>query len=127
MIARLLVPDRVVLEAEVEKVIADTMTGSRCFLPRHIDFATPLVAGIVTYHLVGGEERFAAIESGVLTKKASELLVVSWRAVVSESLDDLSEQMMQRVARDEELERASRRAMAQLETRLVKELLELVR
>lgn len=127
MIARIYTPNRLVFESEVTKVVADTMTGSRGFLPNHIDWVTPLETGLVVLALSEGGERFVAVDGGVLVKKGEAVTVASPRAVVTERLEDLPQDVADWLRQDDETKRMSRRAMAQLETRFVKQFLEFVR
>lgn len=127
MTARVLTPGRLVLEVEVAKVVADTMTGSRGFLPNHIDFVTPLGTGLIVLTLTDGQERYVAVDGGVLVKKGQQLTVATTRAIAAEHLEQLPDNVAQWLRQDDETERTSRRVMAQLETRFIKEFLELVR
>lgn len=127
MIAKILTPGRLVLTTDVTKLVADTLTGSRGFLPNHIDFATPLGIGLIVLTLPDGQERYAAVDGGVLVKKGRELTVASTRVVVADRLEDLPQNVAEWLRQDDETERTSRRAMAQLETRFIKQFLEFVR
>lgn len=127
MIARVLAPDRVLFDAPVQKVVAETVGGSRGFLPHHIDWVAPLRPGLVVLTLPDGSERFVAVEGGVLVKKGDRLTVTSPRAILSESLDALPGNVARHFEEEAESERAARRAIGQLETKLVKEIVEFLR
>jgi F-type H+-transporting ATPase subunit epsilon len=43
------VPTGVLLDEPVTKVIAESPDGSFCLLPRHLDLATVLVPGLLTF------------------------------------------------------------------------------
>lgn len=124
---RVLLPDRLLLEEEAEKVVAETTAGSRGLLPRHIDFAAPLREGILVASLPGGRELYVAHDRGLLVKKGQAVTVTTRRAVASDRLDDLRERVARARVQEEEHERAARAALVQLETKIVKEFLELVR
>ena len=49
-------------------MIAEADNGSFCLLPRHIDFATALAPGLLSFEEPGGAESFLAVDSGVLVK-----------------------------------------------------------
>ncbi len=48
---RVLLPTQVLLDREVNKLTAEAEDGAFGMLPRHIDFVTMLVPGILTYTL----------------------------------------------------------------------------
>jgi len=124
---RVLLPDRALVDERVDKVVAETTAGSRGILPRHIDFVAPLAQGILVAALAGGGERFVAHDRGLLVKKGDGVTVTTIRAAASDKLEDLRAAVAW--AREMELEeaRAAGTAYAQLEYRLVKEFLELLR
>ena len=124
---RVLLPDRVLFDGEVEKVVAETTIGSRGFLPRHIDYVAPLRQGILVAALPGGKERYFAHDRGLLVKKGAMITVTTIRAVASDRLEGLPELVRDAKAHEQELARTTRAAQVRLETKLVKEFLELVR
>lgn len=124
---RVLLPDRVLFDGEVEKVVAETTFGSRGFLPRHIDFVAALRQGILVATLAEEDERYVAHDRGLLVKKGGTVTVTTIRAVVSDRLEGLREKVRQARAHEQALARTTQTAHVQLETRLVKEFLELVR
>ena len=124
---RVLLPDRVLLEEEVAKVVAETTAGLRGFLPRHIDFVAPLREGVLVVATERGDERFVAHDRGLLVKKGETVTVSTRRAVASDRLEGLRERVVRARLHETEQARSTRSALVQLETRLVKEFLELVR
>jgi len=65
MTLRVLLPEKVVLEREVQKVVAEGENGSFGLLPRHVDYVEPLVPGILSFVPVGEtDEVFAAVDEG---------------------------------------------------------------
>lgn len=127
MIVRMLLPDRLLYRADATKVVAPTTTGSRGFLPRHIDCVAPLREGIVIVTESDGKETFLATDRGLLVKKGDELTITSPRGVVSDRLEVLHDHIRRLRKEEDEFVRESRRVMVQLETRLVREFLELMR
>lgn len=127
MILRLLLPDRILSEQVVEKVVAETTAGSRGFLPRHIDFVAPLRQGILVADLAGGGERFFAHDRGLLVKKDETITVTTIRAVESDRLEGLRDKVAAARSKEQEQARSTNTALVQLEMRLVKEFLELMR
>lgn len=122
---RVLLPANVLLDQTVLKVVGEASNGSFCLLPKHCDFVTSLVPGILAFVDESGTESFVAIGDGVLTKSGSEVLVSARRAVRSESLGEL-----QRVVRDDfqtldERERVAQSVIARLEADFMRRFLAL--
>jgi F-type H+-transporting ATPase subunit epsilon len=122
---KVLLPTGVLLNEEVNKVIAEAVNGSFCLLPRHIDFVAALVPGILSFVTTKGHEVFLAVDDGVLVKSGHEVLVSSTRAVPGTELGKLKE-TVERVFRNiDDQEKAARSTMAKLEADLVRGFLEL--
>ena len=81
---KVLLPTKVMLSAEVSKVIAEGLDGSFCLLPRHADFVSALAAGVLLYETPDRREHYLAVDKGVLVKSADEVLVSARRAVKGE-------------------------------------------
>lgn len=124
---RFLLPDQVLFDGPVAQVTAETVAGSRGLLPLHIDFAAPLKQGIMVAKLPDGSERFFAHNRGLLVKKGAQVTVAAPRAVSSNRLEALRQKVAEERALEDEHARAALKALAQLETRLVREFMELVR
>lgn len=78
---KVLVPAKVIVDLEVDKVIAKSPDGYFCLLPHHVDFVSALAPGILTYEDEGGREISLAIDEGTLTKCSSEVLVATRFAI----------------------------------------------
>lgn len=124
---RVLLPDRTLFEGEVTKVRAETTSGSRGFLPRHIDYVAPLRQGFVIATDVDGKEHYVAVNRGLLVKKGDQVTVTTPQAAYSQKLDELTAEIAKAKAEEDRHARAATTAALRLETRLVKEFLELVR
>ena len=122
---KLLIPTRVVVDQEVNKIIADAEDGSMCLLPRHIDFLTALVPGILCFEDSEGNEQFAAIDEGILVKRGPGVLVSTRQAVRGVDLGQLRSTVRDQFAILDERERASHAAVAKLEASFLRGYLEL--
>jgi F-type H+-transporting ATPase subunit epsilon len=123
---RVLLPEKVVLEREVQKVVAEGENGSFGLLPRHVDYVEPLVPGILSFVPADGEdERFAAVDEGVLVKCGSEVLVSVRNAVVGPELGRLEETVRSRFERVDEREQAMRTALVKLESEVVHQFIDI--
>jgi F-type H+-transporting ATPase subunit epsilon len=121
---RVYVPSQVFEVVEVDEVIAESPQGSFALLPRHIDLATALVPGILTYITLEGDERFLAVDEGVLVKQGDEVFV-SVRAAAKGELGELREAVERMVTDVDEKERSAQTAVARLEASFVRRFLEL--
>jgi len=120
MTLRVLLPEKVVLEREVTKIVAEGKNGSFGLLPRHVDYVEPLVPGILSLVPIGDEDEvFAAVDEGVLVKCGSEVLVSVRNAVVGPELGRLEATVRDRFHRVDEREQAMRTALAKLESEVV--------
>lgn len=122
---RIVTPGERLLDANVEKVIAEAPNGSFALLPRHIDFATALRPGVLIYQSPGGDERFIGHDAGTLVKCGDEVLVAILSAVAGDDLATLQSRVENVFLQLDEQERASRAALARLEAGLIRTFIEL--
>ncbi len=117
-------PTHVLIDREVDKVVAESTHGSFCLEPRHVDYVASLVPGILSFEHEG-VERFVGVGEGVLVKVGGEVLVSVRDAVhgvdLGELRDEAAERFRRRAARGVE----SRQVAAKLEAALVQQLIEL--
>jgi F-type H+-transporting ATPase subunit epsilon len=111
---------RILLDTEVRKVTAEDDLGFFSMLPRHIDFVTGLVNGILSYELPDGAVHYAALGEGVLVKAGPDIYVSTSRAVLGEEISDLRELLEQEFIVEDEKERKVRTAAARLEADLAR-------
>ncbi|KAA3633250.1 MAG: F0F1 ATP synthase subunit epsilon [Proteobacteria bacterium] len=112
---KVLLPTEVLINESVIKVVADAVNGSFCLLPRHIDFVTALVPGILSFYTTDGVESFAAVDHGILVKVGDQVLVSTINAVRGTDLDRLQATITERFLVLDEQERVARTALARLE------------
>ncbi len=117
-------PDRILIDSQVSKVIAESATGSFCLLPRHIDHVALLVPGILSYEKVDppGEE-FLAVDEGLLVKCGSDVRVSTRNAVLSKDLGSLKQTVEDEFLELDEQERRTRSIITKLETDFVRSIL----
>jgi F-type H+-transporting ATPase subunit epsilon len=112
---RIMLPTEVLVDEAVIKVIADAENGAFCLLPRHIDFVTALVPGVLSFHTNEGAERFAAIDEGTLVKCGRDVSVSAFNGVTGSDLEQLQALVEERFIDLDEHERRARTALARLE------------
>jgi F-type H+-transporting ATPase subunit epsilon len=116
-------PTGVVLEQEAAKIVAEAPNGSFCLLPRHIDFVTALVPGILALTDPEGEEIFLAVDEGLLVKRGVEVVVSTWSAIPG-PLGELRQAISRQHRELDEREQKAREALTRLEASLVRQILE---
>ena len=120
MTLKVLIPEEIIIEEHVVKVTAEAPNGSFTLLPRHVDFVTVLVPGILAFQPEGGSEQFVAIDQGVLVKCGDEVLLSTRNAVRGPRLDRLRATVREQFEADDRRERMARSASAKLEADLVR-------
>jgi F-type H+-transporting ATPase subunit epsilon len=118
---KLLIPTQVLIDQPVTKVIAEAENGAFCLLPRHIDFLSALVPGILTFQPLDSEEVFVAVDHGILIKCGDEVLVSTQNAFRGSQLDVLKQEVAQQFYALDEQARRTRTAIARMETSLARQ------
>jgi len=122
---KVLLPTKVLLDETVTKVIAEAQNGYFCLLPRHIDFTTALMPGILSYQTEKGEEIFLAVDEGILVKFGQEILVSTRNATQSPDLDQLKRIVEKEFKTLDEHEKVARSAVAKIEANFIRRFLEI--
>lgn len=121
---KILTPEEVFLTAETPKITAEAANGHFTLLPRHIDFVTALVPGILFFDH-GNSEQFVAVDEGILIKCGGEVLVSVRNAVSSPDLGNLEKLIREEFKKLDEHEVATRAALNALETNMIRRFIEL--
>lgn len=120
---KIYLPSGIFLEEKVGKVKGESPAGGFCLLPRHIDYATALVAGIFSYTNLDGNEFFLAVDNGILVKKGREVMIAARRAVAGE-LGMLNQEVEKMLEARKERETLNRSAVAKLEAGFLRRFME---
>lgn len=121
---KVLLPMKVFIDRDVNKVIAEAGNGHFCILPKHIDFVAALVPGILSFEQ-DGEEEFLAIDEGILVKCSSNVRVSTRRAVRSKDLGTLKQTLEEEFKILDEREKKTRSILAKLELDFARRFLKL--
>ena len=122
---KILLPTHILLEESVSKVIADAENGSFCIKPRHVDFVSALVPGLLIFINELAEEIFVAIDEGILVKCGDEVLVSTRHAVPGKNLQTLKKMVDSDFRKLDEHERLARTALSRLEAGMVRHFIDL--
>ncbi|MEL6148094.1 MAG: F0F1 ATP synthase subunit epsilon [Chloroflexota bacterium] len=122
---RVILPDQIFLDTVTTSVAAEGLEGSFVLLPRHIDYTTVLVPGLLSYTNQDAETVYLAVDHGTLVKKGSDVYVSVWNAVRAEDLNDLYATVKDRFLQLSEQEKRARSVLASLEVALVRQFIDL--
>lgn len=112
---RIVVPTDTVVDDTARKVMAEAVNGWFCLLPRHVDFVTALVPGVLAYIDAEGREAFVAVDHGALVKCGRDVRVATPRAVAGADLGDLEAAVEDTFRTVDEHEQQARMAVRKLE------------
>lgn len=122
---KVLTPVQTLVDEPAVRVHAEGLEGSFCLLPRHRDWVAALQPGIVGFTTVEGQERFLAVDQGVLTKCGAEVLITVRRAVREDDLARLRQVVENEFRQLDEQERIARSTLARLEAGMIRQFLKL--
>lgn len=122
---RILLPTEIVADESAGKITASGQHGSFTLLPRHVDYLVVLLPGLLSWQPLLGEERFAAVDGGLLVKHGPDVLVSTRRAVLGTDLETLHDTIRQEFLAIDERERVARSVVARLEAGFVRRFLEM--
>jgi len=112
---KIVLPTKVFLEESARKVSAEAENGAFVLLPQHIDYATSLVPGILSFDDTNCQEHLVAVDEGLLVKVGQEVLVSVKRALGGTDLEALERLVDEEFRRLDEIEQKTRAAIARLE------------
>jgi F-type H+-transporting ATPase subunit epsilon len=124
---KIALPTQIIYDGEVSKISAEAINGSFTLLPRHIDFVTALVPGILFFDTAGEkvEEIFFAVDEGIMVKRGAEVFVSSRNAVCSDDLEALHGTIHDHFEVLDERERKARSALVRLEADFIRRYLKM--
>lgn len=117
-------PTEVLLEEDVSRIKAEAENGWFGLLPRHVDFVTALVPGVMTLEPRGKPEEYLAVDRGILVKCGQQVSVSTRNAIRGTNLAELKQAAERQFQERAEREKAARALEAKLEADLVRGLLE---
>ncbi|TRU31113.1 MAG: F0F1 ATP synthase subunit epsilon [Microcystis aeruginosa Ma_MB_F_20061100_S20] len=120
-----ILPTRILLETEVIKVTAESGSGYFCLLPHHIDFVTAILPGLLSFTTPQEQERFMAVDEGILVKSGFDVRVSTRHAVESADLGCLREAVEKQFQILDEREKRTRVALTKLEANMIRQFIEL--
>ena len=116
-------PTEILMQEEVTRIKAEAPNGWFGLLPRHIDFVTALVPGVLAFTRAGGTEEYLATDQGILVKCGPEVSVSIRAGVRGTNLEQLKREVEARFLAEEEREKKTFASEVKLEADLVRGLL----
>lgn len=113
--------------ADVTRIVVMTPAGSFGILPHRLDCATVLSPGLLSYSTTVLGEAHLAVDSGMLVKTGPDVLVCVRHAVSGADLGHLRDAVEREFLQLSEQEKSTRGRLAQLESGLIRGLVELQR
>ena len=120
---KILLPTEIFFNQRVTKITAEAENGLFCILPRHRDFVTALVPGIVSIDSETDKTIYAALDQGVLIKCMDEVSIATRNAVMGPDLGHLQQTVEKEFINLNEKERTARSAVARLEAGFIRQFL----
>lgn len=117
---RVALPTAILFDEEVVKVSSEATHGAFTILPRHIDFTTLLVPGLLSYVKEEGEEGYLAVDEGILVKRADEVLISTRNALRGPELGSLRDAVARHFRQLNEREKRARAALVKLEADFIR-------
>jgi F-type H+-transporting ATPase subunit epsilon len=124
MILTIYLPTDIFLDIPVLKIVGESPAGFFGLLPKHIDFATALVPGILKYTPESGKEAYLALKGGILIKQQDRVAIATQMAV-SGDLGFLKDTVDQIVNAVDDKEKQAQTAVARLEAGFIRRFIEL--
>lgn len=121
---KLVLPARELIDLPVDRVSAESDYGTFTILPNHIDFATILTSGLLSYRPVEGTEEYLAVDEGVVVKTGDQVLVSTSNAIPGHDLGELRKLVETEFRRLSDRERKARTALARLESDFIRHYME---
>ncbi len=122
---KVVLPTKILLETDVVQVNAEAENGMFCLLPRHLDFVATLIPSLLSLVSSQGEEKFLAIDQGILIKHGDQVTVATQHAVQGGDLGKLKQTVEQQFRLIDEREAATRSVLAKLEVSTIRRFIEL--
>jgi len=122
---KILLPSEVFFKGEAAKLTAEAVNGSFCLLPKHVDFVSAVVPGILIMEDAKGKAVFFAIDQGVLVKKGDEVFVSTRNAFAIPDLGKGREIVEEKFKVIDDREKTARAAAYKLEADMVRRLMEI--
>ncbi|MFW6362998.1 MAG: F0F1 ATP synthase subunit epsilon [Spirochaeta sp.] len=122
---KVMLPTQILVDASVTRIVVETGHGSHGILPRHINFVAGTVPGILSFTEESGNERFLALDTGVLVKNGDEVLVSARSGIRGTELGQLRQAVEEELLAESEREKREQSVLARLESDFARRFMEM--
>jgi F-type H+-transporting ATPase subunit epsilon len=122
---KVVTPVEMFIVEDVVKISAEGNKGFFCLLPRHVDFVSSLVPGILSYTAETGGEVYIAVDEGLLIKKQDDVTVSVKAAIKGKEPGSLNKIVGEHIESTDEREKKSRQILAKMEADFARRFLEI--
>ncbi len=122
---RVFLPDHVLVDTVTSRIRAEGVEGMFTLLPKHIDYVTVLVPGILAFVDQNEELVYVAVDSGVLVKQGHDVRIASRHAVRDTDLRHLRNIVEEAFSIPTEHEKRLRTALVSLEMDLIRRFIDI--
>ena len=117
MTLKILLPFRIFdVQEGVRRIVAETRQGSLGLLPRRLDCVAALEPGILIFEDDTGDEKYVALDAGVLVKTGPTVLISVRNAIAGPQLQQLRVAVEREFLTLNEYEQSLRSVMTKLES-----------
>ncbi|MGX9365891.1 F0F1 ATP synthase subunit epsilon [Desulfoplanes sp. PS50] len=120
---QIFLPTEIFFDQEAVKITAEGDNGMFCLLPRHQDFVTSLVPGIVSVLDSEGKTVHMGVDQGVLVKCMDKVTMAVRNAIIGPDLGTLERTVEEQFSVLDDKERTARSAVARLEAGFIRQFL----
>jgi len=122
---KIVTPTDVVVTTRTRRIVAEAPNGAFGILPRHADYVSQLIPGVLIYETANGAERYVGVYAGTLVKCGDEVVVSTREAFEGDDLGRLQTRIRRAVHDLDEQERVAHAALARLEAGIVRRFIDL--
>lgn len=120
---KILLPYKVFTEEhQILRIVATTHQGAFGILPNRLDCVASLSAGILVFETEGEQEKYIAVDEGVLVKTGSDVLVSVRSAIGGMKLSQLRAAVEEEFMHLDEQEQKVRSVLAKMENGFISRL-----
>ena len=108
-------PIEMLLDEEVKKLIFQGKEGYVTILPNHIDYVSSFESNIMSYVDKNDNQKFIALNSGILVKYSNKVRLTAYKAIIGDSLKDLKTKVNEITEKEDDIEKEINKNLKQLE------------
>ncbi len=108
-------PIEILLDEEVQKLTFQGKEGYLTILPNHIDYVSSFESNIMSYIDRHNNQRFIALNNGILVKYSNKVRLTAYKAIIGNSLKDLKTKINEVVEKENDIEKEINKNLKQLE------------